>query len=40
MEIEQLGFWLGWEAANAATMPNWLPGDEFRAVRDKTLAKK
>jgi Zn-dependent M28 family amino/carboxypeptidase len=37
VEMGQLGFWLGWEAANAPTMPNWLPGDEFRAIRDKSL---
>ena len=36
-QIGQLGFWLGWDAANAATMPNWVPGDEFRAVRDKSM---
>jgi Zn-dependent M28 family amino/carboxypeptidase len=42
VEIAQLGFWLGWDAANSATMPNWVPGDEFRAIRDKALkaAKK
>jgi Zn-dependent M28 family amino/carboxypeptidase len=37
VQMAQLGFWLGWEAANAATMPNWKPGDEFRVVRDKSL---
>jgi Zn-dependent M28 family amino/carboxypeptidase len=37
VQMAQLGFWLGWEAANAATMPNWKPGDEFRAARDKSL---
>jgi Zn-dependent M28 family amino/carboxypeptidase len=37
-QAAQLGYWLGWEAANAATMPNWLPGEEFRAVRDKSVA--
>ncbi len=36
-QMAQLGFWLGWEAANAAEMPNWVPGDEFRAVRDKSM---
>src|SRR5438067_384651 len=36
-QMAQLGFWLGWDAANAATMPNWVPGDEFRAVRDKSM---
>ncbi|HEY2830459.1 MAG TPA: M28 family peptidase [Thermoanaerobaculia bacterium] len=38
-ELSQLGYWLGWEAANAATMPNWIPGDEFRGVRDASLAR-
>jgi Zn-dependent M28 family amino/carboxypeptidase len=36
-QIAQLGFWLGWQAANQAEMPNWVPGDEFRAVRDKSM---
>jgi Zn-dependent M28 family amino/carboxypeptidase len=36
-QMAQLGFWLGWDAANAAEMPNWIPGDEFRAVRDKSM---
>jgi Zn-dependent M28 family amino/carboxypeptidase len=36
-QMAQLGFWLGWEAANTAEMPNWLPGDEFRAARDKSM---
>jgi Zn-dependent M28 family amino/carboxypeptidase len=39
VQMSQLGFWLGWDAANAATMPNWVPGDEFRAVRDRSLKK-
>ena len=38
VQMGQLSFWLGWEAANAAEMPNWLPGEEFRAARDKALA--
>lgn len=37
-ELAQLGYWLGWEAANSASMPNWNPGDEFRGVRDASLA--
>lgn len=36
-QMAQLGYWLGWDAANAPTMPNWVPGDEFRAVRDKSM---
>jgi len=39
VQMAQLGYWLGWEAANAAPMPNWKPGDEFRAIRDKSLTK-
>jgi Zn-dependent M28 family amino/carboxypeptidase len=37
-QLAQLGIWLGWDVANAATMPNWIPGDEFRAVRDRSTA--
>ncbi len=39
VQMAQLGFWMGWDAANAPTMPNWNPGDEFRGVRDRSLAK-
>ena len=38
VQMAQLGFWLGWEAANATSMPNWNTGDEFRAVRDRSLS--
>ncbi len=38
VQMSELGYWLGWEAANAVSMPNWKPGDEFRAVRDRSLA--
>jgi Zn-dependent M28 family amino/carboxypeptidase len=38
VEMAQLGYWLGWEAANSPTMPNWVPGDEFRGIRDRSLA--
>lgn len=38
-QMAQLGFWLGWEAANAAQMPHWLEGEEFRAAREKALGK-
>ena len=37
VQMAQLGYWLGWEAANAASMSNWKPGDEFRGVRDRSL---
>ncbi len=36
-QVAKLGIWLGWEAANVVQTPNWLPGEEFRAVRDKAL---
>ncbi len=39
VEMGQLGFWLGWDAANAPEMPNWIAGDEFRAIRDASLKK-
>jgi Zn-dependent M28 family amino/carboxypeptidase len=38
VQMAELGYWLGWDAANAATLPNWLPGDEFRATRDRSHA--
>lgn len=37
VQMAQLGYWLGWEAANTTAVPNWVPGDEFRAIRDKSL---
>ena len=37
-QLGQLAFWLGWEAANAPTLPNWNEGEEFRAVRDASIA--
>jgi len=37
VQMGQLAYWLGAEAANAAEMPNWLEGEEFRGVRDKSL---
>jgi Zn-dependent M28 family amino/carboxypeptidase len=37
VQMAELGFWLGWEAANAPGMPNWNTGDEFRGIRDKSL---
>ncbi|HXA16252.1 MAG TPA: M28 family peptidase [Thermoanaerobaculia bacterium] len=38
VQMAQLGIWMGWDAANAATMPNWNTGDEFRAARDRATA--
>ena len=37
VQMGQLAYWLGLEAANAPEMPNWLAGEEFKAVRDKSL---
>ncbi|MFX8677032.1 hypothetical protein ABTM32_23720, partial [Acinetobacter baumannii] len=31
---------LGRALADGTTWPNWHPGDEFRAIRDKSLAGK
>ena len=39
VQMAQLGYWLGWEAANSPAMPTWVPGDEFRGIRDASLAK-
>ena len=38
VQMGQLGFWLGWDAANSPDKPNWKPGDEFRVARDRSLA--
>ena len=38
VQMGQLGYWLGWEAANAPVMPIWVEGDEFRAARDNSLS--
>jgi Zn-dependent M28 family amino/carboxypeptidase len=37
VQMAQLGYWLGWEAAQAPEMPNWNSGDEFRGARDASL---
>jgi Zn-dependent M28 family amino/carboxypeptidase len=31
---------IGRELANSAAWPNWVPGDEFRAIRDRTAAER
>ena len=31
VQMGQLSFWLGWEAANTAQLPMWLEGEEFYA---------
>jgi len=40
VQMGQLGFWLGWEAANLTELPTWNKGDEFLAARAKSLAVK
>jgi Zn-dependent M28 family amino/carboxypeptidase len=35
----QLYFDVGLDVANSSTWPNWVMGNEFRAIRDKSLAK-
>ena len=38
VQAGRLAFWLGWEAANAAEKPMWLPGEEFYDVTAKARA--
>jgi hypothetical protein len=35
----RLFYRLGRELANSTAWPNWHPGDEFRAIRDKSRAE-
>jgi Zn-dependent M28 family amino/carboxypeptidase len=35
VQVGRLAYWLGWEAANAAEKPMWLPGEEFYEVTAK-----
>jgi len=35
----QLFFLVGYQVANAAQMPQWNPGSEFKAIRDASLKK-
>lgn len=37
VQVGQLAYWLGWEAANAGAVQNWVEGAEFRAIRDSSL---
>ncbi len=39
VEDAELGFWTGLAIANADTMPNWNPGDEFEAARLEALSE-
>jgi Zn-dependent M28 family amino/carboxypeptidase len=34
----QIYYMIGRELANSTAWPNWYPGDEFRAIRDRSLA--
>jgi Zn-dependent M28 family amino/carboxypeptidase len=38
-EDTELLFAIGYRVANAQTMPEWKPGNEFRAIREKMLQK-
>ncbi|HEX6101083.1 MAG TPA: M28 family peptidase [Thermoanaerobaculia bacterium] len=38
VQAGRLALWLGWEAANAAEKPMWLPGEEFYEVTAKARA--
>ena len=40
VQAARLALWLGWEAANAADKPMWLPGEEFHDVTAKARAAK
>jgi Zn-dependent M28 family amino/carboxypeptidase len=42
VQVGRLAYWLGWEAANAAELPMWVPGEEFYDVTAKarSAAKK
>jgi Zn-dependent M28 family amino/carboxypeptidase len=37
IEDAQLGFWVGFDVANADAMPAWVAGDEFEAARKAAL---
>jgi len=37
VQISQLGFWLGWEAASSRELPSWKKGDEFLSARERSL---
>jgi len=37
--LTRFGFALGWQALNSKETVNWLPGDEFEAVRRKTAGQ-
>ncbi len=39
IEDAQLGFYTGLVVANNPQMPTWNPGDEFEAIRKKSLAE-
>jgi Zn-dependent M28 family amino/carboxypeptidase len=39
IEDAQVGFYAGWQVAQAEALPTWTPGDEFEAVRKQALAQ-
>lgn len=38
VQMAQLGYWLGWEGTRMPEPARWLRGDEFFAVRERSLA--
>ena len=40
VQMAELLAWLAWEAAETPTLPTWLPGDELRAARDRSLSRE
>jgi hypothetical protein len=39
VEDSKLFYTVGLRVANAARFPEWKPGNEFRAIREKSLAR-
>ncbi len=39
VQMAQLGYWMGWEAATMKELPTWNRGDEFLAAREKSLGR-
>ena len=40
VQMAELAYWLGWEAANAAEKPMWLEGEEFYDVTAKVRGSR
>ena len=39
IEDAQVGFYAGYQVAQADALPTWTPGDEFEAIRKQALAQ-